>query len=151
MRLIQSPADPGIIEFTESYFPIVTERGGWKGVYQTFGAISNDGMLQAGLVLSDYNVFEVDLNLACHRVGAITPKMAGYVFTWIFAQGFKRITAKVAKKNKRSRKITEGMGFRLEGTLKYALDGTQDMCVYGMTFDNCKWLKNGKLPITTRS
>jgi hypothetical protein len=51
---------------------------------------------------------------------------------WIFNQmGLDRVTATIKKSNKRSRKFVEGVGFRVEGKLRKAVNG-EDMIVYGL-------------------
>jgi RimJ/RimL family protein N-acetyltransferase len=58
-----------------------------------------------------------------------------------------RMTAVVARKNKRSRRLTEGLGFRLEGVARRAIDGKQDAMIYGMLREECRWLRktNGQI------
>ena len=55
-----------------------------------------------------------------------------------------RLTARVARKNKRARKLVEGVGFTLEGVKKRAYNGRQDLMIYGMLKDKCRWL-NGNV------
>jgi RimJ/RimL family protein N-acetyltransferase len=51
---------------------------------------------------------------------------------WIFNQlGKDRVTAMILKSNKRSRKFVEGIGFKVEGKVRKALNG-EDMIVYGL-------------------
>jgi RimJ/RimL family protein N-acetyltransferase len=51
-----------------------------------------------------------------------------------------RITAIVARRNKRARRLCEGLGFRLEGVARKAIDGKQDAMIYGMLRAECRWL-----------
>ena len=51
-----------------------------------------------------------------------------------------RVTCIVARKNKRSRRLIEGLGWKLEGTCRRAWDGRQDAMVYGMLREECRWL-----------
>lgn len=67
---------------------------------------------------------------------------------WIFGQlGAKRVTATILKGNKRSRKFTEGIGFKYEGKVRKAVDG-EDMIIYGLLKnEHDEWLRkafNGK-------
>lgn len=68
----------------------------------------------------------------------------GYPFNQL---GCVRLTAICARKNKHSRRIVERLGFKLEGTLRKALDGRQDLMVYGMLKTECKWI----MPAETRA
>jgi RimJ/RimL family protein N-acetyltransferase len=54
--------------------------------------------------------------------------------------GCRRVTALVARKNRRSRRLVEGLGWKLEGTCRRAWDGKQDAMVYGMLREECRWL-----------
>ena len=55
------------------------------------------------------------------------------VFSIPFRQfGVGRVTARVRKRDRRTRRFVEGVGFRLEGVMRHALR-TDDVCVYGMT------------------
>lgn len=51
-----------------------------------------------------------------------------------------RVTALIGRKNKRSRRMVEGLGWKLEGTCRRAWDGKQDCMVYGMLREECRWL-----------
>ncbi len=44
--------------------------------------------------------------------------------------GCERVTARVRKKDKRTRRFVEGIGFKLEGIMRRALKN-DDICVYG--------------------
>lgn len=61
---------------------------------------------------------------------------------WIFNQlGKDRVSATILKSNKRSRKFVEGIGFKVEGKVRKAING-QDMIVYGMLKnEHEEWLK----------
>lgn len=61
---------------------------------------------------------------------------------WVFNQmGKSRVTATVKKGNKRARKFDEGIGFKVEGKLRRAVDG-KDMMIYGLLKDEHEaWLR----------
>src|SRR5262245_45794654 len=52
-----------------------------------------------------------------------------------------RITAIVARGNKRARRLCEGLGFRFEGVARRAIDGKQDAIIYGMLRQECRWIR----------
>jgi RimJ/RimL family protein N-acetyltransferase len=63
------------------------------------------------------------------------------LFHYPFAQlGCVRMHARIGRKNKRARKLIEGLGFRLEGMGRKAYDGRQDAAVYSMLKHECRWL-----------
>lgn len=52
---------------------------------------------------------------------------------WVFGQlGVRRVNSYIEKKNKRSRKFVEGVGWKLEGTLRKAALNGDDLCIYGL-------------------
>lgn len=59
------------------------------------------------------------------------------------AVGLARLTCLVAKKNKRSRRFVERLGFTLEGAMKRGFDGHRTACIYGMTREDCRWIDHG--------
>lgn len=65
-----------------------------------------------------------------------------FLLAYPFEQlGCVRVTALIGRKNKRSRRLVEGLGWKLEGTCRRAWDGRQDCMVYGMLKDECRWLE----------
>ena len=61
---------------------------------------------------------------------------------WVFNQlKMDRVTATVKKRNKRSRKFVEGVGFQVEGKLRKAVEG-EDMIIYGLLKEEHEnWLR----------
>lgn len=137
--------DEHVAAFVAAHFTEAAARG-WHNVYAAVGAVDKSGVLIAGLVFSEYRGHDVCLSIYSDSARFMTPRILREVFQWAFiTQRFKRLTAEIAKKNKRARRLVEGLGFRLEGTKRYGWhDGKDDMCIYGMTFNNCKWLENEK-------
>ena len=65
------------------------------------------------------------------------------LFAYPFNQlGVARFDACTARKNKRSRKVLKGLGFREEGVRHKRYDGVDDLVMYGMLRDNCRWIKD---------
>lgn len=97
--------------------------------------IANETRLIAGFVFWGYTGRDVVLTVA-----ATTPRWAQrrylqVIGDYVFRQlGCARITAIISKKNKRARRVAEGLGFQVEGRLRrYAKDG--DAIVYGMLLE----------------
>ena len=61
---------------------------------------------------------------------------------WVFRQlGKDRVSATILKSNKRSRKFCEGIGFKVEGKVRKAVNG-EDMIIYGMLKqEHEEWLR----------
>lgn len=96
-------------------------------------AVMQDDKLVAGILY--YNYFGESINLS---LAADTPKaanktifkaMLGYPFKQL---GCKRVNALIRKRNTRSRKLAEGLGFKLEGVLRKATPDGKDLCIYGL-------------------
>lgn len=121
------------------------------GAYQSLGFADKDGLI-AGVVFLNYKQHSVDINL-----GAISAKWSSRaVFKRIAhfaydALAVERISASVGKKNKRSRKLLEGTGFRLEGCLRKGFSKDEDMMIYGLLRDECRWIGKKENGIFRRS
>lgn len=141
MRLVWG-LDSEVAAFVAAHFPETAERG-WNNFYAAAGMADEAGVLVGGLVLSEYRGHDGCLSIYAADPRFVTPRMLGEMCRWAFVgRGFKRLTAQVAKKNKRTRRFVEGLGFRLEGTMRHGWhDGNDDMCIYGMTKEACKWLE----------
>ncbi|MGE0757077.1 MAG: GNAT family N-acetyltransferase [Pirellulaceae bacterium] len=106
---------------------------GPRGSYQSLGVVDKDRLI-AGAVYTDYrertNLFVT--------FAADSPRWAtrGNIYTilgWPFDQlGCERLSALVVKKNKRSRKLLEGLGFVLEGTHPGWFGPGTVACSYGL-------------------
>jgi hypothetical protein len=100
--------------------------------YQCLG-FCKDGKMQCVVVAHDYRKPSVGMSFA-----AVTPRWAtkGNLKTladWAFRQlGCTRITAVVDPRNERARKFDEGVGFRLEGTLRKARTDGGKLLIYGL-------------------
>lgn len=49
----------------------------------------------------------------------------------------------IRRRHARSRALVERLGFKLVGPVPRAFDGYEDVMVYAMTADKCRWLKEG--------
>lgn len=113
--------------------------------FATMGFI-RDNQLIAGAVYHGFRQCDIIISFS-----SVDPKWCNKqnlyaIFAYPFEQlGCARLTAIVAKKNKRSRKLVEGLGFVREGCLKKGYNGRQDAIVYGMLAENCKWLDHKDL------
>jgi RimJ/RimL family protein N-acetyltransferase len=103
--------------------------------------VADDARLIAGMVYHQYRGHDLVMTFA-----ADSPKWAnkgnlGAFFRYPFGQlGCKRVTTFAARKNKRSRKLIEGVGFKLEGVMRKG-NGDQDAMIYGMLAEECKWIE----------
>ncbi len=89
--------------------------------------------LIAVVVLHDMSHPNVFLSWASDSPRWMTRKNILTIYDWAYNKlGCQRITGLVERKNKRARKIDEGLGMRLEGVLRKAAPSGQDLFVYGL-------------------
>ena len=113
--------------------------------FDNFSALGlvKDNELIAGVI---YNHF-TSTNIMAHIAGKpgrrwLTREFLFAMFDYPFNQlGVRRITGLVPKKNKDARRFDEHLGFEYEGNMRNAL-ADDDMIIYGMLKEKCKWLKS---------
>ena len=94
---------------------------------------ANKSGLIAVVVLHDLSPPNVFLSWASESPRWMTRKTILTIFDWAYVQlRCERITGLVERKNKRARKIDEGLGMKLEGVLRKASPSGQDLFVYGL-------------------
>lgn len=105
--------------------------------------VARDGNLLAGMIFNNFRPKSRDIHFT---IAADSPKWASrevvsFVFNYVFNQlGCTRMTLIISKKNKRARKLAEGLGFQYEGKLRQGFDGIQDAIIYAMLSKECRWL-----------
>ena len=115
--------------------------------YYSFTGIGleEDGEYIAGCLYSNHTGHDVHMHFATASSKCATKRNFRAWFYYPFVQlGCKRVTALVAKPNKRSRKFIERAGFKLEGTARKGFDGIKDACIYGMLFEECRYIKTAR-------
>lgn len=108
--------------------------------FTALGVVRNQKLV-GGVIYHNYSRHGIEVTGAFDDPRWALPQTMRALFDYPFQQlGCVRITAVIAKKNKRSRRLCEGLGFRLEGVARKGFDGKQDACIYGMLREECKWL-----------
>jgi len=103
--------------------------------------VAIDGKIVAGVLYNNYRKHDIQLTAAAIDSRWMTKGVLTEIFTYPYSQlGCARTTAVTGRKNLRTRKLLEGLGYRLEGVCRKGLDGKQDAFVYGMLKADCKWL-----------
>lgn len=77
------------------------------------------------------------------REGALWcyPELLFHVFAYPFNQlNCSRVTAPIRATNKASIQCVKALGFQHEGTLRKAGRGGEDILVYGMLREECRWI-----------
>lgn len=113
-------------------------RGRSFGPCTAMGVIRND-ILIGGVVYHNFVGHECQVSIAVDRV-SFMPWRA--LFDYPFNQlGCARLTAIIGRGNKKSRKLCEVLGFKLEGVHPRGLDGVSGAMSYGMLKEHCRWIK----------
>jgi RimJ/RimL family protein N-acetyltransferase len=85
---------------------------------------------------------EIHVSMSAEDPRWCTRRNLGLIFKYPFDQlGCVRVTTVTSRKNKRARKLDEGLGFKREGVLRKGMDGRDDAIVYGMLRKECKWIR----------
>jgi len=116
----------------------ITER------YEALGALSPVGELIGGFVFYDWIKMDGGGNVYLAAAGSGPWLTRGNLNIW-FSYAFRqldchRITAIVAKSNRKSRAIIERVGFIREGCIRASRGPGKDSILYGMLKDECKWI-----------
>jgi RimJ/RimL family protein N-acetyltransferase len=82
------------------------------------------------------------INIDAHVRGTYWPRyFLRETFRYPFNQlKVTRLTARVPALNKASQEFVRRLGFHFEGCVRKALAGGEDLIVYGMLKDECRWL-----------
>jgi RimJ/RimL family protein N-acetyltransferase len=89
---------------------------------------------------------DIEMTILAETPRWCTREAVRFLLRYPFLQlGCVRVTALIGRKNKRSRRLVEGLGWKLEGTARKAWDGRQDCMVYGLLRDECRWLSDNEV------
>ncbi len=110
------------------------------GQYVAIG-IAEGQRLLAGAVYHDFTGPGIGMTLAADTPRWATQGNIASLLRYPFEQlRCRRITVCAARKNKRSRKLIEGVGFKLEGVVREGFE-RDDAILYGMLKRECRWLE----------
>ncbi len=104
--------------------------------------VADDGRLIAGAVYNNYQGYMIEISMAsisprwCNR--RTLRALLGYPFEQLKVR---RLQFTIAKRDKKTRKLWERLGFKYEGTGRQAWPDGSDSCVYSMLKHECRWLK----------
>lgn len=106
---------------------------------------AQDGKLVAGVIYNNFKKYAngADIQFTAYSESArwLNRSTLYTIFSYPYIQlGCSRTTAVTGRANKRTRKLLEGVGYRLEGVHPKGLDGKQTAISYGMLREDCRWL-----------
>jgi RimJ/RimL family protein N-acetyltransferase len=125
-------ADKQVLEWVAANVPVLMGRDP-ASAFAALGVVRH-GKLVAGVVFHNYRPgVDMEVTIAASSPLWMLPNTLRRLFDYPFEQlKVPRLTCVIGKKNKRCRKMAEGIGWRLEGTSRKNYDGVQDAIIYGM-------------------
>ena len=110
----------------------------------TIGVVLDDALI-AGTVFYQYRANPhggtIEVCFAAETPRWCTRRVLGALFAYPFRQiKVARLQAACARKNKKSRRLLEGLGFKMEGVCRRAWDGSLDAVLYSMLPEECRWI-----------
>ena len=138
--------DAQLGDWVAARLPITTDHRDF-GPFTTMGVFDvRDGRqpaLIAAAVFHRYRQFDLEITFAADTPRWATRGVIRAILQYPFVQlGCERVTTIVGRRNKRSRKLQRGLGFREEGIVRRGYDGRQDAVIYGMLRCECRWLED---------
>lgn len=101
------------------------------------------GNLEAAVIFNNYrpDARDIYLTIAADTPSWISKGRLNQIFSYVFEQlNCNRLSLMIRRKNKRARKLAEGLGFKYEGNKRKGYDGIDDGIEYGMLKSECRWI-----------
>lgn len=114
-----------------------------KEDYTAIGVINDNRELIAGVIFNEYRPpVDIRENFAAVDKSWATRPILKHLFAYPFIHlGVRRMTGIIGADNNASIRLTEKLGFKLEGRARQAMDDGQDALIYGMLKEECPWIK----------
>ncbi len=143
MRCILANHDEMVAKWVSEQMPIF-EFG--SSPYTAIGLTNSAGMLLAGVVYQNYTKGDIHMHVAA-REGKrwLSKAFLGEGFRYPFEQlKCRRVTGLVPAKNLEAQRFDEHLGFTQEGRIRRILPDGDDLIIYGMLREECRWLNVGR-------
>ncbi len=112
--------------------------------YTAVGLAAHTGELIAGVVFQNYIKTSIEVHIASVGRGWATREFLGECCRYPFLTlGCARMTGLVPAGNEAGANFDEHFGFKLEGRIRKILPNGDDLLVYGMLREECRWLNVG--------
>ncbi len=143
MKFILANQDKLVADWVSSRIPIF-EFGATP--YSAIGLMNHAGVLLAGVVYQNYTQRDIHMHVAALPGKRWMSRVfLGEVFRYPFEQlGVDRVTGLVPANNVVAAQFDEHLGFKLEGRIRKILPGDEDLLVYGMLEEECRFLNVGR-------
>lgn len=112
----------------------------WGDNYKTIALVNDANEFRCGVVYNNFDSENVCAHIAIWPGARLTAAFIRAAFEYPFCQlNKRRITATIARKNKKAIRFVRKLGFTYEGCLRdFFRDG--DLMVYGMLKADCQFL-----------
>lgn len=140
-------AEDVVVPFVQSRIPYMSDG---FGSCAALGVVRR-GALIGGAVYHQYRPTDGDImvSIAFDRPDWSFPSTLRTLFWFPFDQlGCQRMTAIIARENKKARAFIKGLGFTEEGTCRRAIARKHDAMVYGLLREDCRFLRHAKVNTT---
>ena len=102
----------------------------------------DSGEIVYGGAFNEFRGRDVQYHAACDDPAVLTRSRIRLLFEYPFEQlGVERISCVIAASNKRSRRVVEGLGWKLEGTIRKFYADDEDGHLFGILKSDCKWIE----------
>lgn len=102
----------------------------------------HDNTLLAVLVYNSMDEANIGISIASTSPKWCSKLSLRVIFGFPFIQlDLNRVTATIRESNHRSIDTVKRLGFTLEGELKQYYENGESAMIYGLTKDNCRWIK----------
>ena len=130
------PYLPQLAELIKAQLPDVENIENHQAI-----AIVSGEVVKAVILYGDYTATNLQMHIASIDPSWCQRGVLRGLFDYPFNQlRVRRVTALIAKKNRKARKFVERIGFVLEGVHPQMLPDGGAVCSHGMTRDKCKWI-----------
>lgn len=128
-------------QYLSAKFPELMTHGEYVP-HRAVGFVDDEGLLIGGVGLCFENAWDAQLSIHLDNPACLSRGILKQLFTICFDEfRLVRLSCHVKKSNKKARKFVERLNFKLEGVKKRGFDGKRDACIYGLTRDECIWLR----------
>jgi len=102
------------------------------------------GPIVYGGAFNEFRGRDVQFHAACDDPAVLTRSRVQLLFRYPFEQlDVERVSVVIAASNKRSRRVVEGLGWKLEGMIRQFYADDDDGALYGILKSECRWIEHG--------
>lgn len=114
--------------------------------YTAIGLANETGSLLAGVIYQNYTKTDIHMHVAALPGKRwLCRHFLGEGFRYPFEQlGCRRVTGLVPSRNEIAQSFDEHLGFVREGVVRKILPNGDDLIIYGMLREECRWLDVGR-------